>query len=475
MLLKSEEIHNQEQLVSILKNQLEQATSRLTDLKKIDSKFQTTILELETLLEQHPDYQSVVSDRLKYKEPEPKPAPVKIEIMGEEAIAEMEEQENLKQQQTEAQSNYSPEELEAYDSLHGETPPQPTSQTEEKIESPCSSEAAEIAKLNEEFNKILERNQQKFTEKMTTSSESKSENLTKPSQALETNTPQNPEPATDSTEELLVLHSELVSKRTRTELESFKAEIGEAKTKELWELCTIPERNYLQCLGVASNLKKAPATLGHRFQYTEPGTKIKRKATYLGYYLHGELIQGEDKRAILVEGEAIICDKSDLRPAKHQPLSPEEREQLEKIISEPEIAANTFTGVAPAPKPQTGTPNGNKPNSEPSKPSVEVQQMELSFSSETEPTPEPKEVEVVPTPLLELAASEVAKINPTLTLKFEKRGKEMVMEVLDGTSYICRWEDINNDLWPGNAQKLKYHGFSEGQIDAISDLDIPKA
>ncbi|MDY7005924.1 MAG: hypothetical protein SWX82_18855 [Cyanobacteriota bacterium] len=82
MILKSEKIHNQEQLISILKNQLEQAMSRLTELKNIDSKFQATISELETLLEQHPDYQSVVSDRLKYKEPEPTLAPVKIEIIG---------------------------------------------------------------------------------------------------------------------------------------------------------------------------------------------------------------------------------------------------------------------------------------------------------------------------------------------------------------------------------------------------------
>ncbi|NER05309.1 MAG: hypothetical protein F6K17_23290, partial [Okeania sp. SIO3C4] len=51
MILKSEKIHNQEQLISILKNQLEQAMSRLTELKNIDSKFQATISELETLLE----------------------------------------------------------------------------------------------------------------------------------------------------------------------------------------------------------------------------------------------------------------------------------------------------------------------------------------------------------------------------------------------------------------------------------------
>ncbi|MDY7008008.1 MAG: hypothetical protein SWX82_29765 [Cyanobacteriota bacterium] len=360
MLLKSQTIINQEELVSILETQLQQATSRLTELKNIDSKFQATISELETLLEQHPDYQSVVSDRLKYKEPEPTLAPVKIEIIGEEATAFETQQPH---------TTYTAFELDAYDSLFGEQPPQDTPKSE-KIESPYSNEA-EIAKVNAAFDKISE-------EKITTSPEQKLE-VDEVQPAKPASSCPKPEPTPDSTEELLILHSKLMSNQTRAAVESFKAEIGEAKAKELWELCTIPERNYIKCLMVASNPKKSPATLGHRFQYIAPITGIKYIATYLGYYLHGEPIQGENKRAILVKGEAILCDKSDLRPGKYQPLSPEERDRLEKIISEPEqptaqeIANNNFTGLAPAPKLPTASQTGKQPESTVSESRVGVQ------------------------------------------------------------------------------------------------------
>lgn len=161
MLLKTKTIINQEELVSILEAQLKKAKSRLTELTKADTKIKSVVAELESLLSEHPDYKLLVSDRLKLKEPEPTPMPVRIEI------------ESIEIESVGKTAEYTESEIEAYDSLFGDGPPQTAPQTEEiiteksawdlenpplPIESPYSSEA-EIAQLIEAHDQLSQRNQ----------------------------------------------------------------------------------------------------------------------------------------------------------------------------------------------------------------------------------------------------------------------------------------------------------------------------
>ncbi|NEN90694.1 MAG: hypothetical protein F6K48_17965 [Okeania sp. SIO3H1] len=215
MLLKSQTIIKQEELVSILEAQLKKAKSRLTELTKADTKIKSVVAELESLLTEHPDYKLLVSDRLKLGESEAgNTGPVRIEIeqeldqldtltekldsaseyklkfgrigntvavgygnkmIGKYGLSDSQiwrdtflsdylikehgiQFDDLKR---ELNSETTPQDvLEAYDSLFGEAPPQNTPHTEkiEKIESPYSS-GAEIAQLIEAHDRHDQRNQ----------------------------------------------------------------------------------------------------------------------------------------------------------------------------------------------------------------------------------------------------------------------------------------------------------------------------
>ncbi|MDJ0554370.1 MAG: hypothetical protein QNJ68_08025 [Microcoleaceae cyanobacterium MO_207.B10] len=285
-------------------------------------------------------------------------------------------------------TGYTPEETDARDSLFGSVSqqpapapytPEPTPTPEEKIESPYS-DKEEIAKVELAFNKIINTDP---TEKV--------QGQEQPLQADEV-------PVTETTETEQIfdeLKSEsfkerMLGAKNKSELDKIKAENPD-KATEIWDSLSIPEKNYIKCLLKSQNTHKTPATLGFKFTYTAPLTKIKHDALYLGYYLHGEQVP-EDKRAILVEGEAIVCGKNDLKPfpTKKQPaLTPEVKAELESIITNPEptepdtaptaeeISANTFTGLAPAPKRTTGIVTGNKPDSEVSKPNDVVESGDL--------------------------------------------------------------------------------------------------
>ncbi|NET46773.1 hypothetical protein [Okeania sp. SIO2B3] len=219
MLLKSQTIINQEELVCILEAQLKKAKSRLTELTKADTKIKSVVAELESLLSEHPDYKLLVSDRLKLGESETdQTGPVRIEIeqeldqldtitekldsasnfqlvfyrypttntvgvgiygkkpLGKYGISDsnkfwmdkdlsayfVEEYGiNIDDIKRDFNSETTPQDVvEAYDSLFGEAPPQNTPHTKkiEKIESPYSS-GAEIAQLIEAQNRHDQRNQ----------------------------------------------------------------------------------------------------------------------------------------------------------------------------------------------------------------------------------------------------------------------------------------------------------------------------
>lgn len=385
---------------------------------------------------------------------------------------------------------YTPEELDARDSLFGsvsEQPvpspytPEPTPTPEEKIESPYS-DKEEIAKVELAFNKIINTDP---TEKV--------QGQEQPLQADEVPVTENTEnfqkPETDSTEQIFdelkseSLKERMLGAKNKSELDKIKAEDPEAVTK-IWDSLSIPEKNYIKCLLKSQNDKKKPATLGYKFQYTAPLTKAKYEATYLGYYLHGEAVTDDDKRAILVEGEGLICNKNDLKPWKKQPaLTPEVKTELESIITNPvadtedtaptadEIAENTFTGLVPAPK-LTGTAIGNQQGSQVSKQSVEVQP-ELDLK--TPEAPEPEQVQITPTPLLEAIEQEVKRVNPELTFAYDTNGKSTFLEISRDDYPIGTFEDDGENIWTIGCKEMIHHGFSEEMIDTLTEIEIPKA
>ncbi len=111
----------------------------------------------------------------------------------------------------------------------------------------------------------------------------------------------------------------------------------------------------------------------------------------------------------------------------------------------------------------------------PSKPSVEAEQTELNLKV-AEPTPQPESTEVTPTPLLEAVAKEIKKINQTLKLEYSTNGENAIlMEVFHGISYIGSFEDKQGELWNFNTSKMLFHGFTREQLDAISEIELPKS
>ncbi len=166
---------------------------------------------------------------------------------------------------------------------------------------------------------------------------------------------------------------------------------------------------------------------------------------------------------------------------------------LEKLLTEPlpqqdseptalYMANNTFTGLVSAPKLPTGSETGSPPDSSQLKPNVaditdEPIQLEL-LQPESAPTLKTilhsEEVEAT-TPLLEAVKTELIKINPYLkykTCKYNPEGSTF-LEIYHGDSHLGYFEDDGDCLWD-SVKKLKFHGFSEEQLDAISEIELPK-
>ncbi len=134
-----------------------------------------------------------------------------------------------------------------------------------------------------------------------------------------------------------------------------------------------------------------------------------------------------------------------------------------------DMAANTFTGLATAPKLPTGSQDGSPPDWQASKLNDAVQ---TELDLKTEPTPELEEVEVVPTLLLEAIATEVKKVNPELCFTYDTNGKSVFLQVNHGDSKIGTFEDDGENLWTINCQAMTFHGFTEEQIDALAEIEL---
>jgi len=299
-----------------------------------------------------------------------------------------------------ASKDYTPQKSHAYNPLHDGELPTPTPQAEDKIESPYSSKE-EIVQIEAAFNKISE-NRQQSTEKILEASEQKSPEPTLTSEANEVSVSKNdvsfPKPETEKIFDELKsdsLKDRMLGCQNKAELEKLKAENPE-KAIEVWESLTVPEKNLVKCINAAINKKSAIPF--EQIQWRDAYTKLCN-ARYMGFYLHGKQVKDNERVIYLIDSDTCkIVDKGTLKgiAKKSQiPCPPDLVAKLEKALSEPvetaispqnepdtaptadEIAANTFTGLAPAPKQQNGSDVGSQPDSQSSKPNDVVEPGDL--------------------------------------------------------------------------------------------------
>ena len=145
-----------------------------------------------------------------------------------------------------------------------------------------------------------------------------------------------------------ILKDVMLSKNSKKELENYKDNIGLDRVREVWNNCTIPEKNYIQIIvhKKPDNTDRIYGTLGYPLQYIDPKTKKTYNGRYLGFYLHGELITNENQRAIAIDGKGFIIDKKDICGQKLTSLNKAtswEIEELELILSEPQPEPKTHT------------------------------------------------------------------------------------------------------------------------------------
>ena len=361
-----------------------------------------------------------------------------------EAEAAVEEKPEIQQPATPEIPGYTQEEIEAYDSLFGEFPPSPAPAVEDTIQ-PATPTATVESEPTQEIDEELE---------------------------------------TES------LKDRLLQAKNKKELDAIKAENPEAVT-DIWKTLTIPEKNHIKCITQSVDGRKRPVTPGYRFVYTAPNGS-EEFAVYLGFYLHGQAIADEDKRAIVVDGIGIICSKKELKPAKKQfTLKDSERELLEDIMSNPakaeatveteptatveteaptatEMAENTFTGLVETPKkPQDGLTTGKPQSSQPSKSSAVQTMLDLKT-----PETEPETVEVIqPNKLLTALEQGIKKVNNELEITYEAVNKSTFLEVYHGNTKVGTFEHKDNDIWIQACEKMKHHGFTEEMIFNLADVE----
>ena len=363
-----------------------------------------------------------------------------------EADETVEEKPEIQQPAIPEIPGYTPEAVEAYESLFGEFPPSPAPAVEDVIEPATTTDTVET-ETTQEIDEELE------TETIT---------------------------------------DRMLKAKTKDELDAIKAENPEEVTK-LWDTLSIPEKNQIKCIAKSPDGKKKPATLGYKFTYTDPNTKEKFEAAYLGYYLHGQALTDEDQRAITVKGKGLICSKKDLRPRRKQPLlAPGIQQYLEDVLSNPakaeatvetkptdtavetdtptasEMAENTFTGLVETPKkPQDGLMTGNKPGSQLS--NQDAVQTTLDLKT---PETEPETVEVIqPNKLLTALEQGIKKVNNELEITYEAVNKSTFLEVHHGKTKIGTFEYKGNDIWIQACEKMKHHGFTEAMIYDLADVE----
>ncbi|NET16931.1 MAG: hypothetical protein F6K08_31000 [Okeania sp. SIO1H6] len=346
MLLKSQTIINQEELVSILEAQLKKAKSRLTELTKADAKIESVVSELESLLNEHPDYKLVVSDRLKLQESE-SAEPVRIEI-------------------------------------------------------------------EQEFDRLDE-----FTEILDSAS-----NLKLKFARIE------------NTVAVGIYGKKIFGKYGITDSEIWmdKSLSDYLFTEHGIKIDDILSQNNSE-IKIEDHQTIAEAT-----KYTKDEIEAYDS-------LFGEAPPESDRNGISTSSSQKSDDTSYLK----------------------EIGNNTLKGVAPSPKLQSCSESGNKPDSKVSEPSVVQTELDLELEDE------PGQIEAT-TPLLEAVKAELEKVNNTLEYCICKYGDKgsTFLEIYHGDSHIGYFEDDGTDCLWESCKNLLHHGFTQEQLEAISEIEIPK-
>ena len=153
-----------------------------------------------------------------------------------------------------------------------------------------------------------------------------------------------------------ILKDEMLSKNSKKELEDYKDNLGLDRVREVWDNCTIPEKNYIQIIvhKKPKNTGHMHGILGYPLEYVDPETKKTYNGRYLGHYLHGKLIANGNQRAIAIDGKGFVVDRKDICGHKLTSLNqatPHEIKELEFILSEPQTEPKT--------EPKTYTSNFN--------------------------------------------------------------------------------------------------------------------
>lgn len=341
---------------------------------------------------------------------------------------------------------YTQEEIYAYDSLFGELPPSPTPAVEETIQPATPTTPVESESTQEE------------------------------DEELETET----------------IKERLLEAKNKKELDAIKAENPDAVTA-IWDELTIPEKNHIKCITQSIDGRKRPITPGYRFIYTAPNGS-EQYVRYIGFYLHGEAIADEDKRAISLDGIGIICSKKDLKPSKKQfVLTEGEVEHLKDMMSNPgkikaidttetvetptavetetptaeQMAENNFTGLVPPKKSPAGSTTGKTQSLQPSKQNAEQKVLDLKT-----PNVEPETTtEVQPTKWLLAIEQGIKKVNTEVAIQYDAFGECTFLEVYHGDAIIGTFEDDGKDIWMKGCSKMKHHGFTEEKLDRLADKD----
>ena len=145
-----------------------------------------------------------------------------------------------------------------------------------------------------------------------------------------------------------ILKDEMLSKNSKKELEDYKDNLGLDRVREVWDNCTIPEKNYIQIIvhKKPKNTGHMHGILGYPLEYVDPETKKTYNGRYLGHYLHGKLIANGNQRAIAIDGKGFVVDRKDICGHKLTSLNqatPHEIKELEFILSEPQTEPKTYT------------------------------------------------------------------------------------------------------------------------------------
>ena len=144
----------------------------------------------------------------------------------------------------------------------------------------------------------------------------------------------------EPTDEKLLLNwikSYALNSENNIELREIGKLLSHETKRKMWDCMPIFQKNLLKCIKACTTKTNGQEAIkeGAILYYRDPENQEEKLAFYIGYFLSGEEIKEEDKRAIYIPetNEAIICEKRLLTQTKEflDPEKKEEGEYLEKI------------------------------------------------------------------------------------------------------------------------------------------------